>query len=168
MNWKRNKMSWKRNKMSWKKKIATLCFGVLFIFVITGCNGDRPMDLGIKKGQLLACPSEKENCVSSQSTEEAFMIDSFRGKSGENAQQVFSKLKQVIQSMKRTKIVKEESDYLHAEFTTAIMRFVDDVELYVDSTNQVVHVRSASRLGQKDFGVNRKRVEEIRKRLGEM
>ena len=67
--------------------------------------------------------------------------------------------------MERTTIIEETDNYLYAEFKSKLMGFVDDVEFYRDTEANVVHVRSASRLGQSDAGVNRKRVEEIRSKL---
>ena len=64
--------------------------------------------------------------------------------------------------MSRTQIISETSNYLYAEFTTKIMGYVDDVEFWIDENAKVIHVRSASRLGKSDLGVNRTRVEEIR------
>jgi uncharacterized protein (DUF1499 family) len=71
-------------------------------------------------------------------------------------------LKNIILHKKRTKIVTETSTYLHAEFTSALWRFVDDVEFSFDENAKRIHMRSASRLGKSDLGVNRKRVEAIR------
>jgi uncharacterized protein (DUF1499 family) len=62
-------------------------------------------------------------------------------------------------------VVKSEPDYLYAQFTTPVMKFVDDVEFWFDPATQAIQVRSASRLGSKDFGTNRSRVEAIRRRL---
>jgi uncharacterized protein (DUF1499 family) len=67
--------------------------------------------------------------------------------------------------MTRMKIVEEKDDYLHAEARSLIFRFVDDVEFYLPAPEKVIHVRSASRVGYSDMGVNRKRVEEIRRRF---
>ena len=75
------------------------------------------------------------------------------------------KLAEIISTFKRAKIVVNEQDYLHAEFASAIFGFVDDVEFYFDDENKVVHFRSAARLGKYDFGVNRKRMDEIRERF---
>jgi uncharacterized protein (DUF1499 family) len=74
--------------------------------------------------------------------------------------EAFALLKQIVQSMERTEIVTESADYLYAEFTSKLMGYVDDVEFYFDGS--VIQVRSASRLGKSDLGVNRKRIEEIR------
>ena len=64
--------------------------------------------------------------------------------------------------MPRTKVVRQDERYLHAEFTSALFRFVDDVELLLDADAGVVHVRSASRIRYSDMGANRRRVEAIR------
>jgi len=64
--------------------------------------------------------------------------------------------------MSRVRIVTAGETYLHAEFTSAVFRFVDDVEFLLDDAEKVVHVRSASRVGHSDLGVNRKRVEALR------
>lgn len=73
-----------------------------------------------------------------------------------------AQLKQVIRSLPKTSIITETDSYIYAEFTSAIMGFVDDVEFYLEPEARVFHVRSASRLGKSDLGVNRKRVETIR------
>jgi uncharacterized protein (DUF1499 family) len=79
-----------------------------------------------------------------------------------------AKLKAVIDSLERTKVVTATDDYLYVEFTSALMGFVDDVEFYFDpSTPGQLQVRSASRLGQSDLGVNRKRIETIRAKFAE-
>jgi uncharacterized protein (DUF1499 family) len=67
--------------------------------------------------------------------------------------------------MKRVEIIENRDNYLHAEFTSLIFRFVDDVEFLIDAPNGVIQVRSASRKGYSDMGVNRRRVEEIRKQF---
>jgi uncharacterized protein (DUF1499 family) len=71
------------------------------------------------------------------------------------------RLKTVVRGMERTSLVLESLDYLHVEFRTSL-GFVDDVELYVDDKQKVIHLRSASRVGYWDLGVNRKRMESIR------
>jgi uncharacterized protein (DUF1499 family) len=74
----------------------------------------------------------------------------------------------VIQNLEKTKIITETQNYLYVEFTSKVMGFVDDVEFLLDNNSQVVHVRSASRLGKSDLGVNRKRIETIRAKLDEL
>ena len=127
--------------------------------------GKRPNNLGVTAGKLTACPNTP-NCVCSQidksDTQHYIEPISYSGSS----QDTIAKLKGVIQGMERTAIITEEQNYLYAEFTSKLMGFVDDVEFYLDETENVIHVRSASRLGKSDLGVNRQRVEEIRKLMG--
>jgi uncharacterized protein (DUF1499 family) len=71
----------------------------------------------------------------------------------------------LIASQQRAKIVAKEANYVRAEFRSAIFRFVDDVEFLFSEDQPVIDVRSASRMGYYDFGVNRRRIEDIRSRL---
>jgi uncharacterized protein (DUF1499 family) len=123
--------------------------------------GKRPTNIGVNNGKLTACPNSP-NCVSSQTpssdAQHAIAPLKFNG----DAAATMAKLKQAINSMPRTNIVSETNDYLYAEFTSKLMGYVDDVEFYLDSSTNTVQVRSASRLGQSDLGVNRNRIEAIR------
>jgi uncharacterized protein (DUF1499 family) len=67
-----------------------------------------------------------------------------------------------IASRKQPELVTEQDGYLHARYETPLMRYIDDVELRLDANHQVIHIRSASRVGQSDLGANRKRVARIR------
>ncbi len=71
----------------------------------------------------------------------------------------------IIESMERSMIKTREDNYIHAEFTSGLFRFVDDLEMVFDDEKKIIHIRSASRTGYYDFGVNGKRVWEIRKRF---
>ncbi|NBD32255.1 MAG: DUF1499 domain-containing protein [Cyanobacteria bacterium] len=119
--------------------------------------GKRPTNLGVTAGKLAPCPNTP-NCVSSQSSDPEHTIAPLP-----YAQ--ITDIKRVVDNMERTTIIEETDNYLYAEFKSKLMGFVDDVEFHKDDVNQVIHVRSASRLGKSDLGVNRKRVEEIRQRL---
>ncbi|MGK7894776.1 MAG: DUF1499 domain-containing protein [Xenococcus sp. (in: cyanobacteria)] len=120
-------------------------------------SGTRPTNLGVKDGKLAACPGSP-NCVCSQSEDPQSKIDPLSFVS-------IADLKTIVANMERTTIIEETDNYLYAEFKTKLMGYVDDVEFYLDSNANVVHVRSASRLGKSDLGVNRKRIEEIRSQL---
>lgn len=137
---------------------------ILAVFII-GCTGKRPTNIGVHDGSLIPCPS-KPNCVSSTAADEKHFSESFQYATDRTT--AIQCLKEIILSQKRTKIVKETDDYLHAEYTTACMRFVDDVEFYFPPNEPVVHFRSASRLGYSDLGVNRKRIEGLRLLFSEM
>jgi uncharacterized protein (DUF1499 family) len=67
--------------------------------------------------------------------------------------------------MERATVVRHEGNYLHAEFRSKLIGFVDDVEFTYDDQARALHVRSASRLGRRDFEVNRRRVEALRSRI---
>ncbi|MEH2255698.1 DUF1499 domain-containing protein [Nostoc sp.] len=121
--------------------------------------GKRPNNLGISNDKLAPCPNSP-NCVSSQSTDASHQIAPLAFTS--TPEEAITNLKQIIESLPRTKIITESKDYLYAEFKSALLGFVDDVEFYLDRNGNVIHVRSASRLGQSDLGVNRQRIETIR------
>lgn len=109
--------------------------------------------------RLSPCPSSP-NCVSTQAQDEGHAIAPFRyRKSRAEAKEA---LKEVIRSLPRTKLVEEDESYLRYEFTSLLLRFVDDVEFLFDDETKTVHFRSASRTGYSDLGVNRKRMEEVR------
>ena len=116
--------------------------------------------LGVHDGRLAACPA-KPNCVSSQATGRWRVAPlAFSGL----ASLALVRLKKILSSLPRTRIVEESDGYLRAEVSSRIFGFVDDVEFFVDESTALVHVRSASRVGYWDFGVNRARVEMIRAR----
>jgi uncharacterized protein (DUF1499 family) len=133
--------------------------GIVFSLFLIGCTGVRPANLGVKDGRLAPCP-ETPNCVSSQSTDKDHAIAPLSYSS--SGSEALADLKKIIQQMKRTRIVTETDDYLYVEFTSALWRFVDDVEFSFDEASKTIHMRSASRLGKSDLGVNRKRIEMIR------
>jgi uncharacterized protein (DUF1499 family) len=114
---------------------------------------------------LKACP-KKPNCVSSmaEDADHAVAPLTYTGSRAE----AMERLKRVLALQKRTTIVAEAEDYLHAEATSLIFRFVDDIEFSFPADEKIIHVRSASRVGYSDLGVNRKRVEEIRRQWNEM
>jgi uncharacterized protein (DUF1499 family) len=124
--------------------------------------GTRPAGLGLSAGKLAPCPPTP-NCVSSQAADPEHFVEPFRftGPPGS----AMAALRSVLESMERVRIVRADERYLHAEFTSRWLGFVDDVELALDEGAGIIHVRSASRLGRRDFGVNRRRAEAIRARL---
>jgi len=144
------------------KQISIILFSVIFLI---GCSGTVPK-LGVNNDQLMPCP-ESPNCVNSQQTaDDAHLIApiDFIG----TRQQAQAKLLHVLTDAERANIVVVEDNYIRVEFTSKIMRFVDDVEFYFPSTSSdhiIIQVRSASRIGHSDFGVNRERIEQIRNKV---
>ena len=129
-------------------------------------SGTRPDNLGVNNGKLAACP-KSPNCVSSQSpnSDTIHFIQPLNYNCA--PEKALADLKAVIEAEERTKIITESQDYLYAEFKSALMGYVDDVEFYLDSGSNTIHLRSASRLGQSDLGVNRKRIETIRTKFSQ-
>jgi len=134
---------------------SLLSLGILF----AGCTGTRPLNLGVHDGKLAPCPATP-NCVSSQSTDKEHAVEPIRF-SGTSAD-AMADLKKAISGMPRAQIATITDTYIHAEFTSALFRFVDDAEFWLDTDTKTIHVRSASRMGSSDLGVNRKRIEELR------
>ena len=127
-------------------------------------SGKRPAGLGVKNGNLKA-PPPSPNAVSSQATSGDHQIAPLAYKGSQ--EQAMKALKAIIESTPNTRIVETKPDYLYAEYASALMGFVDDVEFYFPPNGKIIHVRSASRLGYSDLGANRKRIEAIRARLAQ-
>ena len=114
--------------------------------------------------QLAPCPSSP-NCVSTQAPDEGHVIAPIRYR--KSRAEAKGGLKEVIRSLPRTKLVEEGESYLHYEFTSLLLRFVDDVEFLFDDETKTLHFRSASRTGYSDLGANRTRMEQIRTLVGD-
>lgn len=130
---------------------------ILAMLLMTGCRG-KPARLAPPGGPLQPCPSTP-NCVSTEATDARHAMPPipFTG----SAQAAQARVRAVLLAQPRTRIVTERPGYLHAEATSRLFRFVDDVEVVVDSAAGVVRFRSASRLGRSDLGVNRKRMQRF-------
>jgi len=115
----------------------------------------------LKPVVLEVCPNSP-NCVSSDAlekdTEHYIKPLAFAG----DPQAAWQAVKAAVLALPRCEIVVEREDYLHAECRSFLFRFVDDLELQLRVEDGLIAVRSASRVGRSDFGVNRKRVEGLR------
>ena len=128
-------------------------------------SGTRPDNLGVHDGRL-APPRRTPNNVNSQidrNVDAEHYIEPLRYAG--DARHTWAALRHVVDRMPRVKVVTSEPNYLYAEFSSKLMGYVDDTEFYLDEKTGVIHVRSASRLGRSDFGVNRERIESIRAML---
>lgn len=132
-------------------------------------QGTAPTDLGVHDGRLKP-PSNTDNSVSSQASlypdhpqlrYSLILPIALR----EDGPATLERIKGVVAAMPGAKIINSEPGYLYTQYTTRLMRFVDDVEFWYDSQSQVIQVRSASRVGKGDMGVNRKRIEAVRAAL---
>lgn len=153
------------------KIVLLVSFGLLAAAVIaiqSGIlGGSRPADIGISNGRLKP-PSPTRNSVSSQAAlypdhpqRDYADIKPLPVKAGATARSLQT-LTAVLQSMSGIRVVEQRTDYLHAEAETPWLKFVDDLEFWLDPARGVIELRSASRLGREDFGVNRQRIEAIR------
>jgi uncharacterized protein (DUF1499 family) len=145
---------------------------VVLVFVAAqfgALSGRAPANLGVREGKLKP-PSKTPNSVGSQADlwPQHPMQDyariaplALRGSGPET----IARIRRLAEAMPGARVVEGRDDYLYLQFTTRWMKFVDDVEFWFDPVNQVVQVRSASRVGRKDFGVNRQRIETIRAQL---
>jgi uncharacterized protein (DUF1499 family) len=119
----------------------------------------KPKTLGAANGRLALCP-DSPNCVCSQETRPSHQVAALAYEGDGEA--AFSRLAELLKAWPRAKIITQTETYMHVEFTTRILRFVDDVEFLLSEDEHVIHIRSASRMGRSDLGTNRQRVETLR------
>ena len=150
---------------------------VIVVLVVAGIaagqfgllKGRPPIDIGVREGRLKA-PSKTENSVTSQAAlypdhpQRAYATIAPLALNGDGPA-TLAKIKAIVQATPGAEVVKSEPDYLYAQYTTRLMKYVDDVEFWFDPALGVVQVRSASRIGKSDLGANRKRVEAVRSAL---
>jgi uncharacterized protein (DUF1499 family) len=145
------------------QRLFFIVAGIIMSVFFSGCAGTPPQDLGIHEGQLKSCPNSP-NCVNSQGptndTEHTIAPLSY----ATSHKQAHDILVALLQDWPRVTIIDQRDDYIRCEFASAVMGFVDDVEFYFSAPGRI-DVRSASRLGHSDLGVNRKRIEAIRQQF---
>lgn len=150
--------------------IALLALPVLVVLAgqLGAFAGPAPSNLGVRDGRLKA-PSRTPNSVSSQAhlwpgeAAQQARIEPLPAQG--NAEATMTRLRTVVEATPGAKLIESRPDYLYAQFTTRWFGFVDDTEFWFDPAAQSVQVRSASRVGRRDFGVNRARIEAIRAAL---
>ena len=132
-------------------------------------KGHAPTNLGVRDGRLLP-PSRTPNSVSSQAR--LYPDHPMHGQAAIRPLPVkgsgpatLARIKEIVAGMDGSEVVESETGYLYVRFTTPVLKFVDDAEFWYDRAENAIQVRSASRLGSKDFGTNRSRIEAIRQRL---
>lgn len=146
----------------WRKQRASGLAWIIVLALTAGCSGGRPpSNLGVSAGRLAPCPASP-NCVSSEAATAEQRVEPLRYDG--DAARARVRLLEVLNGMERARIVQSTDDYVHAEFRSAVFGFVDDVEFYFSSPG-AIQMRSASRTGYYDFGVNRERVEILRARF---
>ena len=155
----------------WLPAILTGLFLIIFLAGRVGLfKGSPPGDLGVRDGRLKP-PSNTDNSVSSQASlypdhpqRNYSAIDPISLVNGDGNLTITGIIG-VIEGMDRAEVVKREPDYLHAQFTSKGLQFIDDAEFWFDPEQNVIQARSAARLGRKDFGMNRAHIEAVRSAL---
>jgi uncharacterized protein (DUF1499 family) len=142
-------------------KLLILPFFMITLMTLTGCQADS-VKVGLQDGKLRHC-QDKPNCVCTQDLEEGHRIEPIRYTGTQD--EARDRLIMIIRQTAQCTIVKADPNYIHVEFRSPFFEFVDDTEFLFDDTAKLIHFRSAARTGYYDFGVNRKRMEDIRKRF---
>jgi uncharacterized protein (DUF1499 family) len=142
-------------------KFLILPFLMIALVTLTGCQTDS-VKVGLKDGKLRPC-GDTPNCVCTQDLAAGHRIEPIRYAVTQD--EAWERLIMVIRQMTQSTIVKADPNYIHVEFRSALFEFVDDAEFLFDDAAKLIHFRSAARKGYYDFGVNRKRMEEMRKRF---
>lgn len=147
--------------------------GLAVLAVLAGqlglLRGTAPADLGVIGGKLKP-PSKTPNSVSSQANlwpaepQAAYARIAPLALVGDGPA-TLARIKAIVAATPGAQIVGEKPDYLYATFSTRLMKYTDDVEFWFDPAAGVIQVRSASRLGRRDFDANRSRIEAIRAQL---
>jgi len=140
---------------------ALFSLGFTAYIIMAMLSQKTPETLGLEQGLLLPCPTSP-NCVCSEvhaQDDKIHFVSPIPA-----TEKSWVKLRQNIIDLGGN-IQSDKSDYLHATFSSPIFRYVDDLELRLDRANNLIHMRSASRIGRSDFGVNRKRVESLKQSL---
>jgi len=144
-------------------KILFICIAGIGLLILAagfvlGVKSKQSPPLGLVAGHLHPCPASP-NCVSSEAAENdaEHYIKSLPARDGK----AWAKMASAIENL-GGHIVVNDGQYLHATFTSALFRYVDDVEARLDASERVIHLRSASRVGHSDLGVNCRRVESLR------
>lgn len=158
-NFSTNKASQRKSNRLVPHSTLRLIVASLILMPLFSCAGTRPSNLGVKDSRLAPCPSSP-NCVSSDDADAAHSISSLQLAlpPGEAWPAVYA----TVAGLPRTKMITQTDNYLHAECSSAVFGFVDDLELHLRPAQNLVAVRSAARLGRSDLGVNRRRVESVR------
>ena len=158
------------------KMVIYFLFALFMLTLLAGqlgfLNGKQPSNLGVKADRLKQ-PSFSPNSVSSQADLypdhpqlQYARIEPLPLKDG-NLATSMTKLADVLRSFPSTAIIETKPDYIYAQSQTRLLKFVDDVEFWFNPAKGAIDVRSSSRLGRKDFGVNRQRIELVRQKYME-
>ena len=149
--------------------VAVVVVGAISAGQLGLFQSSAPTDIGVRNGRLKP-RSSTDNSVTSQAAlypdhpQRSYSTIAPLALRGDGSA-TLAKIKTIVEAMPGARVVSSTPDYIYAQYTTPLMKYVDDVEFWFDPAAQVVQVRSASRVGKSDLGVNRKRVEAVRAAL---
>ncbi|HBH47647.1 MAG TPA: DUF1499 domain-containing protein [Bacteroidales bacterium] len=146
------------------QRTIIMCVCIFLLSCMISETSNLAIEVTAGKNHVAPCP-KTPNCVSSKDPMDEQYVQPLHYTGNKDA--AYQKLVTLISSHQRARIVAKEANYLRAEFRSAILRFVDDVEFLFSADQSVIDVRSASRVGYYDFGMNRRRIEDIRKKWNE-
>lgn len=150
---------------SWTQRFMMALFGLGGVFLagfvmmrLGAANAPRPSTLGATNGQLAPCP-DSPNCVTTQQGLDSQKMAALSYTGSREAAQ--DRLRALVAGLERTTLITDEPGYMHVEFRTKLIGYIDDVEFVFDEASSQIHFRSASRLGYGDQGLNRQRMQMI-------
>ena len=145
-----------------KRMLKGFITSLIVVTILWGCSGNPTEPYHSEPSGFLGCP-DTPNCVSSLAKDPKHRVEPLKLK--KDPKTSWDIVRKTISSLPRTKIVSADDADIHAECRSMIFRFVDDLMLHLTPSDGIIHIRSASRAGYSDFGVNRRRVESLRKKL---
>ncbi len=140
---------------------STLSLMAALLLALGGCASGGHAQLRSPDGELAPCASR--GCVSSRAGESSYAVRPIAYEGSRDAAR--AALLRLLAEMPGAEVVTHSDDYIHARFTSTLLRNVDDLELDLPAFERVVHVRSSSRRDYFDFSANRDRVEDLRARF---
>jgi len=140
--------------------VSLIVVAILALFVLGQMSRSGEAN-GLVEAKLTKCP-DKPNCICTEFEADAsHYIDPIVFTQG-NGAEILSRIKNSVRKMGGS-IQAEADNYLAFTFSSSIFRFVDDLEIRIDTDQNMIHIRSASRVGRSDRGVNKKRIEQLKK-----
>jgi uncharacterized protein (DUF1499 family) len=145
-----------------KKMFKVFTGFLMFISIFWGCSGNHTELINSKSSGFLDCP-DTPNCVSSLAKNPKYRVEPF--KLNKDLKTSWDMVQNTVGSLPRTKVVSADNNKIRAECRSMTFLFVDDLMLHLTPSNGIIHIRSASRTGYFDLGINRDRVESLRRKL---
>jgi uncharacterized protein (DUF1499 family) len=135
---------------------------IVMSITLFSCAGQKPEDVGVFDNKFSPCPGSP-NCVSSDANDKSHFVNVF--KLNRDLENNWQAVHDTVSSLMRTKVITFDEQYIHAECSSAVFGFVDDLQLHLRNEGETVAIKSEARLGYSDLGVNKSRVRNLRELL---